>query len=48
MNGDDRLDIAYKAGCESWVEMPIEMRNDAAGAWMKGWRKECELSGLLQ
>ena len=40
MDGDDREDIADKAGYSRWVDMPIELRNDSIAAFYSGWKDE--------
>lgn len=40
MNGDDREDIALKAGYTKWVEIPAGMREEASAAFYTGWRNE--------
>ena len=40
MNGDDREDIALKAGYDKWTDIPIGMRDEASTAFYTGWRNE--------
>ena len=44
MNGDDREDIANKAGFEKWSELTTQQRGDVQVWWKAGWYAEKDKS----